>query len=340
VPSVAVLAAIVLYLTGGRYVSTDDAYVKADVLTVSTDVAGSVAEIGVRENEVVAAGQMLYRLDDTMYRIALAAAEARLAAVRNEIEVSRATYRQKLAESEAAQADVAYYQREYDRVSPLVRSNAATQSQVDAAERALKDAKERLNSLREQAAATLADLGGKVDVAVDDHPRVRAAAASRDLAQRDLAHTRVVAPTAGIATRTENLRPGLYLVAAAPAMALVESGDVWVEASPKETDLTHVRPGQRVTVTIDAYPGRSWRGEVATISPASGAQFALIPAQNASGNWVKVVQRIPVRIALPRLEDAPPLRAGMSATARIDTGYRRGLGDLVGAIGGWFGFGG
>jgi membrane fusion protein (multidrug efflux system) len=340
IPLVVVAIALTAWLLGGRTVSTDDAYVKANVLTVSTDVAGTVAEVAVRENERVAAGQLLYRLDDEPYRLQLAAAEARLAVVRDDVAVLRATYAQKQAEARQAQADAAFFRKEYARVAPLVAGGAATPAQVDAAQRSQTGAEERQRALEQQAAAALADLGGDEAAPAEAHPRVRQAAAERDLARRNLARTRVSAPAPGTVSHVDALRPGLALAAAAPALALVESGELWVEASPKESDLTWVRPGQAATVAVDAYPGRAFPGTVDTISPATGAQFALLPAQNASGNWVKVVQRIPLRIALRPDPGAPELRAGMSVTVVIDTGHRRSLGDLLRGLGAWFGLGG
>ena len=340
IPLAVTVLAVAAYLHGGRFISTDDAYIKANIVNVGTDVAGLVTEVAVRENDVVEAGRLLYRLDERPYRAALAEAEARLAETRNDLAALHAIYLQKLAEAKQAETDVAYYAKELERIAPLAKTNAATPAQIDAASRNLASAQDRALGLRQEAAARLADLGGRADAPVEEHARVRQAQAAVDVARLNLGHARVTAPAAGIISQTAGLRPGLYLAAGAPALALVESAHLWAEASAKETDLTFVRPGQPAMVTVDAYPGHAWTGTVETISPATGAQFALIPAQNATGNWVKVVQRIPLHIALQPSDDALVLRAGMSVTVTIDTRHRRTMGDLVRGIGGWFGLGG
>jgi membrane fusion protein (multidrug efflux system) len=332
--------AVAAYLHGGRYISTDDAYVRANVVNVSTDIAGLVAEVAVHENDAVEAGHLLYRLNDEPYRAALAEAEAKLMETRNDVAALHATYEQKLAETKQAETDVDYYAKELARIAPLVKTNAATPAQIDAAQRNLGSAQERALGLRQEAAARLADLGGRADAPPDEHARVRQAQAAVDVAKLNLSHARVTAPSAGIISQTAGLRPGLYLAAGSPALALVETAKLWAEASAKETDLTYVHPGQQAMVTVDTYPGHTWLGTVETISPATGAQFALIPAQNATGNWVKVVQRIPVHVALQASGDALVLRAGMSVTVTIDTLHERTIGDLVRGIGGWFGLGG
>ncbi len=328
-PLLVAAAALAFYLTTGRYVSIDNAYVKSDVTTISTDVSGIVAEVAVHDNEPVKAGQLLYRLDDETYRNAAANAEAQLATARNDIEALRATYRQRQQDIRQAEIDVAYYKREFDRQNDLARSNVASKSALDAARRNLDMSQQKLGSLQQEAAGVLANLSGNADIAVEDHPRYQAAKAQLDQARRDLSHTRVVAPVDGVVTNVDQIQLGEYLQAASPAFSLV-AGHAWVEANPKETDLTHVLPGQAVTVTVDTYPGYTWHGKVEGISPATGAEFAILPPQNASGNWVKVVQRIPLRVAIDSEPNMPPLRAGMSAIVDIDTGRHHNLFGLVG----------
>jgi len=339
IPLAVIILAVIAFLHGGRYISTDDAYVRANVVNVSTDVAGLVTEVAVHENDAVEAGHLLYRLNDGPFRAALAEAEAKLVESRNDVAALRATYEQKLAETKQAETDVDFYTKELNRIAPLVKTNAATPAQIDAAQRNLGSAQDRAQGLRQEAAARLFDLGGRVDAPIDEHARVRQAQAAADVATLNLGHTRVTAPAAGIISQTAGLRPGLYLAAGTPALALVETAQLWAEASAKETDLTFVRPGQQATVTVDTYPGHTWLGTVETISPATGGQFALIPAQNATGNWVKVVQRIPLHISLQASGDALVLRAGMSVTVTIDTLHQRSLGDLLRGVGGWFGLG-
>jgi membrane fusion protein (multidrug efflux system) len=323
-PLVVLIGGLTLYLSGGRYVSVDNAYVKAGMLNVSTDVSGTVAEVAVRDNQMVQAGQLLYRLDDVPFRIALAGAQAKLATARNEIEAMRATYRQKQADIAQSEADVVFYSKDHDRQAALV-GKYVSQAQYDVSNHNLATARQKLVSLKQEAQSVLAGLGGNPDIAVENHPAYLAAKAQLDQAQRDLEHVRVTAPFAGIVSKVDSLQLGAYLPAATAGFSLVATDDLWIEANPKETDLVDLRMGQKVTVTIDSYPDYKWQGSVAGVSPASGAEFAVLPPQNASGNWVKVVQRIPLRIVLDRADNAPPLRAGMSATVEIDTGRSRSL---------------
>ena len=318
-----------MYLAGGRYVTTDNAYVRADKLTVATDVSGIVAEVLVGDNDTVQKGQVLFRLDDEPYRIALDGARAQLGTVRNELATLQATYRQNLAQVEQARADVTFAEAQSQRQQDLMRRGVTTQVALDQAQHDLNAARQRLNAAQRQAEASLAQLGGKADDKIENHPRVRGAQAQVDKAERDLRHTVVRAAMAGIVAKVDALQVGEYLPAAQPAFNLVATDHVWIEANPKETDLTFLKRGDPATVMVDAYPGREWHASVASISPASGAEFSVLPAQNASGNWVKVVQRVPVRLRVDIPQDAPPLRAGMSADVSIDTGHTRSLGDLT-----------
>jgi len=336
-PLAVVIAGLYFYLAGGRYVSTDNAYVKMDKLNITTDVSGIVADIPVKDNQRVQKGQVLFRMDDEPFRIALAAAQAQLGTVRTEIANLQATYRQNLAQIEQAKSDLAFFEATYNRQLDLAKRNVASQAALDQAKRDFEGAKQRLAAAQQQAQAILAQLGGSAEGNVDDHPRVKQAQAQIDKAKRDLARSVVQAPFAGIATNVTNLQIGAYLQAGQPAFSLVGTDRVWVEASPKETDLSFVRPGNTATVTIDTYPHRVWDGRVDSINPASGAEFSVLPAQNASGNWVKVVQRIPLRLEVEVPSDAPPLRAGMSAEIEIDTGHQRTLGDLWTTIRSWTG---
>lgn len=328
-PLVVAVAVGWLWLTGGRYVSTDNAYVKADKLNLAADVAGFVAEVKVKEGDRVAAGQPLFRIDDTLYRIAVNGAEAGLDVARNQIATLKAQYRSNEASVAQVRADLAYFRSSNERQQDLAGRGFATQTAFDQARRDLEGAQARLAVAERQAAATLAQLGGNIDAPVEDHPSVRAAQAQVDKARRDLAHTVVAAPSAGIVTNVASLQVGQYLTPAQAAFSLVAIDHVWIEANPKESDLTHLKPGDRATVTVDSYPGRPLSASVASISPATGAEFSVLPAQNTSGNWVKVVQRVPIRLDFDTLADAPVLRAGMSANVSIDTGHVRSLAELV-----------
>lgn len=324
-PLAAIVGGVGWYLASGRYISTDDAYVQADTVSVSSSVAGHVVEIDVHDNEYVKAGQVLFRLDDRPYRIAVEHAQAQLAATRLQIDALRATYRQKEAELQQAQDTLAYQQREFARQQTLVAAHVGTQMQEDRAKNGFDTARQQVAATQQQIANILASLGGDANIATDAHPLVQQAQAQLDQAVLDLSYTTVTAPKNGIVTKVDKLPIGNYLTPTTPAFALVESDHVWVEANFKETQLTHVEPGQRVSITADTYPGVAFTGRVASVSPGTGSQFSVLPPQNATGNWVKVVQRLPVRIELDNPDPAQPLRAGMSITADIDTGQKNAL---------------
>ncbi len=325
---VAVVIAVGAWLHGGRVVSIDNAYVRAAKLAVSTDVAGVVAEVAVREGQRVAKGDVLFRLDSRPFDIALAGARANLAQTKLSMEAMRRDYRRMLSDIDVRQAQAQASQASYDRFANLVKGGGVTRAETDDARFKLAADRAAVDSLKEQAQVQLARLGGRDDIPIEDMPAVRQAQAQVDEAQRQLDHSVVHAPFAGIVTQVDTLQPGMYLAASAAAFGLVSTERVWVEANPKETDLTHVKPGDPVHVTIDTYPGRAWKGVVDSIAPNSGAEFSVLPAQNASGNWVKVVQRIPLRVRLDRAPGDPELRAGMSAVVDIDTGHVRHLADL------------
>jgi membrane fusion protein (multidrug efflux system) len=322
------------YVTGGQVMTTDNAYVQADIVGVSTDVSGIVQAILVHENQQVSAGDVLFRLDDQPMRLALTRSEAQIGIVRNELAALQASYRDMQAQIRQAQADVTYYQAEFERQDQLNRNKFASKAAYDQARHQLDVAKQDLASLNQQLAGIAANLGGDPEQPIEQHPRYREAVAARDEAARQLAHAVVKAPIDGIVTNVPSLQVGDYLKAATPAFSLVGTDHLWIEASPKETELTYVRPGQPVTVSVDSYPGETWHGQVESISPASGASFSLLPAQNTSGNWVKVVQRIPMRVRIEPAPDQPPLRVGMSVELAVDTGHARGmptfLADLFG----------
>jgi membrane fusion protein (multidrug efflux system) len=331
-PIILAIGGLYFYLTGGRYVSTDNAYVRADKLNIATDVSGIVADIAVIESQKVAKDQLLFRLDDQPYRIALAGAQAQLQTARNEIATLQATYRQSLAQIEQARTDVAFYQTAFERQQDLSRRGVASQAALDQAKRDLDASRERVNAAQQQAEAALAQLGGSPGGEPQTYARVQQAQAQVDQAERDLAHTVVRAPMDAIVTNVSALQVGQYLPAAQAGFSLVGTDEVWIEANPKETDLTYMKPGDPATVTVDAYPGREWPAQVVSLSPATEAEFSVLPAQNASGNWVKVVQRIPVRLKVNLPAEAPPLRAGMSADVEIDTGHQRSLAGLVDSL--------
>jgi len=321
------------YITGGHVVSMDDAYVEADKVGVSTDVPGIVAEVGVTENQHVEAGQILYRLDDLQLRLALARAEAQIGAVRNALNALKANYRDMQSQIQQAQNDIEYYGTEFHRQQDLLAAHVASQVTFDTARRNLLNAQQKLASLTQQLGAIAANLDDDPTGAVEKKPRYLDAVAQRDEAARQLAHTVVRAPFAGIVTNVPAIAPGKYLQASATAFYLVAADHVWVVANPKETELTYVRPGQSALVTVDTYPDLQWGGSVESISPAAAQEFSLLPAQNTSGNWVKVVQRVPVRVRIDTNDmSLPPLRPGMSVEVDVDTGHSRGLPHFLTAM--------
>jgi membrane fusion protein, multidrug efflux system len=324
------------YVVGGSVMSTDDAYVEADKVGISTDVSGIVQEVDVAENQQVPAGQVLYRLDPRQFQIALDSAKANLAQTDLTIESMKRDYRRMLNDIDTEQARVELDQVTVDRYTALLKSDAVTKANYDQARFGLQADKSKVASLKQQADVQLAKLGGDPDIPVAQHPQYLQAKAQVDEAQRQLDDTVVKAPFAGIVTSVPSIAPGKYLQASTTAFYLVATDYVWINSNPKETELTYVRPGQPVTVSVDTYPDQQWHGTVESISPAAAQEFQLLPAQNTSGNWVKVVQRIPLRVRVDTSDHSqPPLRAGMSAEVDVDTGHARGLPHVLAALLGW-----
>jgi membrane fusion protein, multidrug efflux system len=321
------------YVTGGAVMSTDDAYVEAEKVGISTDISGIVKEVDVTDNQRVAAGQVLYRLDPRQFQIALDNAKANLAETTLTIEAMKEDYKRMLSDAAAQQAQVDLDQVNYDRFATLLRSATVSKANYDQAHFTLDSDKNKLDSLHQQAAVQLARLAGDPTIPVTRHPQYLQAQAKVDEAQREFDHTTVVAPFSGIVTNVPTITPGKYLPASTIAFNLVDTDRVWLAANPKETELTYVRPGQPVTVTVDTYPTVEWHGAVESISPAAAQEFSLLPAQNTSGNWVKVVQRVPMRVRVDTSNRSqPPLHAGMSVEVDVDTGHARGLPHFVTAL--------
>ncbi len=320
--------ALVYWLNTGRWVSTDDAYVEADRVALSTDVSGLVQSIAVKDGEVVKRGQVLFRLDPRQFQIAVDDAKANLAQQVLDVKAAKSEYVRMLRDLAVRAAMVQSDQASYDRYAALVRGGDATRQDYDNARFKLAADQQALYAARQTAATQLARLDGDANVDITTMPSYKAAEAKIAEAQRQLNDSVVRAPFDGTVTRVSKLQPGMYLPASTAAFAIVSTKDVWIEAQPKETQLTWVKPGQPVEVRVDAYPGQVWKGKVETIAPASDAEFSVLPAQNSSGNWVKVVQRIPLRVHVEQAAGDPPLRAGMSVVADIDTGHVRRLSDL------------
>jgi membrane fusion protein, multidrug efflux system len=326
---IALIAGGYFYVTGGQVMSTDNAYVRADTVGVSTDVPGTVVAIEVHDNEPVKKGQVLYRLRQDKFQIALDGAKAQLGTVHDQILTLQASYKLALAQIEQAQADLPFYQTNFKRQQDLVTTGAGTKAAYDQAQHDLDSTKQRIAVAKAQADTALAQLSGDANQPIEANPFYLQAKSGVDNAQRDFNDTIVRAPFDGIVTNVNAIQIGSYLQASQQAFSLVSSSKLWVEASPKETELTYVRPGQTATISVDTYPDLEWQGVIDSISPASGSSFSLLPAQNTTGNWVKVVQRIPMRVRIEDMDGKPPLRVGMSVTVDVDTGHPRGLPDFV-----------
>ena len=317
VPLLVIAAALYFYLTSGRYVSTEDAYLQAAQVPISADVSGRVIERYVHDNEPVRRGQILFRLDPRRFRIAVEAARARLAASRLAVESLEADYRADQAALASAQSRQDYAEREYHRQVRLLKIGVSSKSQFDRAQLALRQSRQAVSGAQQQIEAVLARLGGRPDIPLAQHPQVAEAQAALSHALLELSYTTVRAPMTGIVAEVQHLQVGAYLPLATQAFVLVSTHDVWIAAYYKEDVIANVHPGEKATVTIDDYPGRTFHAVVASITPGTGAQFAILPPQNATGNWVKVVQRLDVRLRLTGT--LPPVRSGLSAEVTIDT---------------------
>jgi membrane fusion protein (multidrug efflux system) len=327
VPALALAGGAAWWLAGGGYAETDNAYVKADKIPVSAEVSGTVRTVLVRENQAVAAGEPLFRLDDAPFRVAVAKAEAKVAQARTDVAALKATYRTKQAEIALARTRQQFARRDEERLADLAARNFISAARLDEARQSTELAAQQTVAAERELGRIAETLGGGPDVPVERHPAVLGAQAELMQARLDLSRIEVKAPVAGTVSRPP--KPGQFVGAGSTALALVADGTLWIEANFAETDLTFIRPDQPVTISIDTYPGREWRGAVDSLAPATGAEFAVIPPQNATGNWVKIAQRVPVRIRIEPQADAPPLRAGLSARVAIRTGHQRRLADLL-----------
>ncbi|HEY1962642.1 MAG TPA: HlyD family secretion protein [Rhizomicrobium sp.] len=327
--AIVAIGALAFWLMGGRYVTTDDSYIQAAKLMVSTDVSGLVREVDVREGQHVKKGQVLFQLDPKPFRIALANAKAQLANMALTVASMKEDYRRMLSDVNAQRAQVELAQRNYTRYAGLLKANAIAPTVYDQARMTLVTSQQQLNALQQTAGTQLTKLGGNPNEPVEQNPQYQQVEAQVREAQRQLDHSVVRAPFDGTVTEVDALQPGTLVISAlssfstTSAVGLVATNNVWVQAQMKETDLTHVHPGVPVTFSIDTYPGLKCAGHVDSISPGTGSAFSVLPAENASGNWVKVVQRIPVRVKIDNCPGNPPLRAGMSVEVSMDTGHRR-----------------
>jgi membrane fusion protein, multidrug efflux system len=331
VPLVAIVAAGFWWLSGGRYVGTDNAYVKAHIVQISPEVSGQVRRVLAHDHASVVAGETLLTIESRPFRLALDSAEAELDAARTQVETLRAAWRETLTELADAEARADYFQRQWQRQEELAIKGVASAVKRDESQNDARAAADRVTTVKEKLRRVLTALNGNPEMPADEHAMVRDKTAARERAALDFARTNVRAPVDGVVVNLR-LQQGEQIKAATPLFALVAASRPWIEANFKETELTHVRVGQKATVVLDTYPDETWEALVESVSPATGAEFAILPPQNASGNWVKVVQRLPVRVRLLPQPGEPPLRAGMTATVKVDTGRER---RLSGLLGGW-----
>jgi membrane fusion protein (multidrug efflux system) len=333
VPLLALVAGLAFYLAGGRTISTDNAYVGARKVLVTPDISGKVAAVRVKEGERVAAGDVLFDIDPTPFRLALSQAQGKLDSVRTDFNNMKSNLKSLDKLVALAQQNVALKQKDIERKATLLAKSSGSQADLDNSMSATVTAQLQAQLAVQQQATTLNALLGNPDLPIEQYPPYQQAKAVVEQAERDLDHTTLKSPIDGTATQVDNIQLGRFVTAGTPILSVIDDGAPWVDANPKETDLTNVRVGQKVAIDVDAFPDHSFSGSVSSISPGTGAQFAILPPQNAIGNWVKVVQRVPVRIAIDPGQDVHLLRAGMSVTVDIDTGQRRSLWSLLGSRG-------
>jgi membrane fusion protein (multidrug efflux system) len=330
-PLVALIAGITFYLNGGRYVTTDDAYVGAQKVLITPDISGKIISVAVKEGQTVAAGDVMFQIDPVPFQLALAQARARLDDAKTSHDTLVANVKLYSQTIEIVNAGIALKQKDVERKSSLVKSNAGSQLDMDNSATALVTAQAQLQLVRMQNSNALNQLLGNPDLPLEAFPAYMQAKAALDDAQRNLDLTTVRAPMTGVATQVEQIQLGRFVMAGTPVFSVIDIGNPWVDANPKESDFTYVGVGQPVTVDVDAFPDHVFKGTVGSLSPGTGAQFAILPPQNATGNFVKVVQRVPVRIYFDSNDKyVRKLKAGMSAYTSIDTGHRRSLAALFG----------
>jgi membrane fusion protein (multidrug efflux system) len=333
IPLVMLCVGLYLYAAGGRYVTTENAYVKANVIIISPEISGRVTMVGIEDNQPVALDQVLLKLDARPYEIELARTRARMDVIGTELNSLRADYREAEVQTEQANEKVKHFKRRLERQKKLRNQGLGIEEQYDEAYHALQLSKKQVQINQQRVQKVLAALGGDAALPVEQHPRYLAAQSIHEQAAVDLAGTTLRAPASGVVSNMK-LQVGEYAQAGKPVFSLIQDDPVWVEANLKETQLTHIHTGQLASVVADAYPDRTWETTVASIAPATGAEFSVLPPQNASGNWVKVVQRVPIRLQIDNNDPLHRLRAGMTVTVRIDTRRERQLSsqmrDVVG----------
>jgi membrane fusion protein (multidrug efflux system) len=330
-PLVAAIAGITFYLNGGRYVTTDDAYVGAQKVLITPDISGKIEKVVVKEGQQVKEGDVLFEIDPVPFRLAVASAKATL-------DQARVTYDNLVANiriygqmADLTQQGIDLKQRDVDRKSALVKSNVGSQLDLDNSGTALVTAAAQAQFVKQQLSNAKTQLLGNPELPIEEFPPYAQAKAALDQAQRNLDHAVMRAPMAGIATQVDQIQLGRFIAAGVPVFSIIDTANPWVDANPKESDFTYVAVGQTVELDVDAFPNHVFKGTVGSLSPGTGAQFAILPPQNASGNFVKVVQRVPVRIYFDANDRfVRKLKAGMSVYATIDTKHSRSLAALLG----------
>lgn len=332
-PAVVLVGGFAFYLSGGRYVGTDDAYVGAQKVLITPDISGKVEKVVVREGQHVNQGDTLFEIDPVPFRLARDDAKAKLAQARTTYDNLVANLKIYGQMQDLAQQGIDLKQRDVDRKATLVKSNFGSQLDLDNAATQLVTARAQLEYLKQQSSNAKTQLLGNADLPIEQFPPYAQAQSALDQAQRNLDHTVLKAPISGVATQVDNIQLGRYATAGTPILTVIDDARPWVDANMKESDLTYVTVGQKVDIEVDAFPDHAFHGTVGSLSPGTGAQFAILPPQNATGNFVKVVQRVPVRIYLDYSDAAvKKLKAGMSTYTTIDTEHRRTLAGLFGAF--------
>ena len=330
-PLLAVIGGLAFYLTGGRYVTTDDAYVGAQKVLITPDISGKIEKVVVREGQQVNGGDVLFEIDPVPFRLALQQAKANLDQTHTSYDNLKANVKIYGDMLGLAQQGVDLKRRDVDRKTSLVKSNVGSQLDLDNSATALVTSSAQLEFLKQQLSSSKTQLLGNPDLPIEQFPPYAQAKAALDQAERNLDHTVMRAPMAGIATQVDQIQLGRFVMAGTPVFSVIDTSKPWVDANPKESDFTYVTVGQPVTIDVDAFPDHVFRGTIGSLSPGTGAQFAILPPQNATGNFVKVVQRVPVRIYFDSDDKyVRKLKAGMSAYTTIDTGHRRSLAALLG----------
>ena len=323
IPLIVAVAGGAIYLMGGRYISTDNAYVGAQKVLITPEISGKVIHVAVREGQHVKPGDELFTLDAEPFRLALQQAQAKLDIARRDYDKLKIDYASLSKLADLAATNVALKQRDVDRKLSLVKSQAGSRADVDTAGADLVTAQLQAQSTMQQRDSTLNQLLNDPNLPLARFPEYAQAKAALDDAQHNLDHTVLRAPISGTATQVDNIQLGRFVAAGTPVFSVIDDKDIWVDANPKETDITYLRVGQTATLDVDSFPDHTFKGHVVAVSPGTGSQFSILPPQNATGNWVKVVQRVPVRIAFDKDEDTRLLRAGMSVVVDIDTGHSR-----------------